>query len=66
MPCFYVGDSEVDAATARAAMGVPFALFTEGYRKTAVGELCHSFAFDRFRDLAGRLAELAVPVSPRV
>lgn len=43
-----------------------FALFTEGYRKTAVGELYHSFAFDRFRDLAGRLAELAVPVSPRV
>ena len=64
-PLLYVGDSEVDAATARAA-GVAFALFTEGYRKTAVGELYHSFAFDRFRDLAGHLAELAVPVSPRV
>src|SRR3546814_9349084 len=34
----YVGDSEVDAATA-AAVGVPFLLFTEGYRKTPVEAL---------------------------
>ena len=31
-PCLFVGDSEVDAATARAAP-VPFILFTQGYLK---------------------------------
>lgn len=31
----YVGDSETDAATAQAS-GVPFLLFTEGYRKSPV------------------------------
>src|SRR3546814_6847120 len=46
----YVGDSEVDAATA-AAVGVPFLLFTEGYRKTPVEALPHRARFDRFLDL---------------
>lgn len=46
----YVGDSEVDAATAQAA-GVPFALFTEGYRKSAVEELPHDHAFSDFEAL---------------
>ncbi len=32
-PATYVGDHEVDVATARAA-GVPFVLYTEGYRTT--------------------------------
>ena len=41
----YVGDSETDAATAQAA-GVPFALFTGGYRQTPVEALPHDFAFD--------------------
>jgi phosphoglycolate phosphatase len=40
----YVGDSEVDAETATRA-GVPFALFTEGYRKTPVEDLPHMLAF---------------------
>jgi|28_taG_2_1085356.scaffolds.fasta_scaffold00013_130 phosphoglycolate phosphatase len=52
----FVGDSEVDAATAEAAK-VPFALFTEGYRKTAVHELRHSVRFDRFGELADIVAQ---------
>ncbi len=45
----YVGDSEVDAETAQRA-AIPFALFTEGYRKTPVAELPHVFRFSEFRD----------------
>ena len=48
--CLYVGDSEVDAETARRA-GMPFALFTEGYRKTPVADLPHDLAFDDFDQL---------------
>ncbi len=40
----FVGDSEVDAETARAA-GLPFLLFTEGYRKSPVAAIPHSAAF---------------------
>ncbi|WP_101067207.1 phosphoglycolate phosphatase [Roseovarius salinarum] len=47
----FVGDSEIDAETAARA-GVPFALFTEGYRKRPVAELPHSFAFSDFAELA--------------
>ncbi|MGF1631192.1 MAG: phosphoglycolate phosphatase [Kiloniellaceae bacterium] len=54
----YVGDSEVDAATAQAA-GVPFLLFTEGYRKTPVAALPHRASFARFARLPGLLTELA-------
>lgn len=43
----YVGDSDVDAATAQ-ALGVPFFLFTEGYRKVPVAELPHDCAFSDF------------------
>jgi phosphoglycolate phosphatase len=50
----YIGDSEVDAATAKAAK-VPFGLFTEGYRKTAVALIPHSFSFSDFNDLAALL-----------
>lgn len=56
----YVGDSEVDAATAVAAR-VPFALFTRGYRKTAVAEIAHQRAFDDFRDLPA-IAKALLPV----
>lgn len=48
----YVGDSEVDAETAVNA-AAPFALFTEGYRKTPVAELPHSVAFSDFAMLPG-------------
>lgn len=53
----YVGDSEVDAATAMAAR-VPFALFTQGYRKTPVADIAHQRAFDHFRDLPDIAAAL--------
>lgn len=46
----YVGDGEVDAATAQAAE-VTFALFTEGYRQSAVEDLPHDFAFGDYRNL---------------
>jgi phosphoglycolate phosphatase len=48
----YVGDSGVDAETARAA-GVPFLLFTEGYRKEPVAALPHAAAFGRWDNLPG-------------
>ncbi|HRO14797.1 MAG TPA: phosphoglycolate phosphatase [Paracoccus sp. (in: a-proteobacteria)] len=49
-PVLYVGDSEVDAECARAA-AIPFALFTEGYRRTPVEDLPHAAAFDDFARL---------------
>lgn len=54
--CLYVGDSEVDAETAMRA-GIPFALYTEGYRKTPVAELPHRFAFGDFSRLPALAAE---------
>lgn len=41
----FIGDSEVDAATAQAA-GVPLALFTGGYRTAAVEALGAKLVFD--------------------
>ncbi|MCH2096093.1 MAG: HAD-IA family hydrolase [Rhodobacteraceae bacterium] len=49
-PCLYVGDSEVDAQTARRA-DVPFILFTQGYRKSPVDDIPHTVALDDFRRL---------------
>lgn len=49
-PVVYVGDSETDAATAAAA-GVPFILYTIGYRHGPVSGMPHEAAFDDFRDL---------------
>ena len=43
----YVGDSEVDAETAERA-GIPFAIYTEGYRKTPLEALPHAHAFDHW------------------
>lgn len=48
----YVGDSEVDAETAANA-AAPFALYTEGYRKSPVSALPHSVAFSDFAMLPG-------------
>lgn len=53
----YVGDSEVDAATA-AACALPFALFTEGYRQTPVADLPHAAAFADFSALPEIVARL--------
>lgn len=54
----YVGDSEVDAATAAAA-GVPFLLFTEGYRKSPVAEIAHHGALSHFSELPDLLGGLS-------
>jgi len=56
-PALYIGDSEVDAATAQAA-ALPFLLFTEGYRATPVEDLPHARAFDRFAALPALVADL--------
>jgi len=51
-PRLFVGDSEIDAGASEAA-GVPFVLFTEGYRKSPVGDLAHAAAFADFAELPG-------------
>ena len=55
----YVGDSEVDAETAQRAKQ-PFALFTEGYRKSPVATIPHD---QRFSDFS-QLVEIAGVLSP--
>ncbi|MEY4698547.1 MAG: phosphoglycolate phosphatase [Pseudomonadota bacterium] len=56
-PVLFVGDSEVDCATAEAA-GVPFVLFTGGYRTTPVEGLPHLAAFDRWEEFPALIAGL--------
>jgi phosphoglycolate phosphatase len=53
----YVGDSEVDAETAQAA-GVPFLLFTEGYRKAPIAALPHTATFSHFSELPALVARV--------
>ncbi len=53
----FVGDSEVDAETADRA-GLPFALYTQGYRRTPVEDLPHAARFDDFAALPGIVADL--------
>ena len=48
--CIYVGDSEVDAETAKRA-DVQFLLFSEGYRKTPVEQIPHTYQFSSFDEL---------------
>lgn len=57
-PAIYVGDSEVDAETAHRA-GLPFLIYTEGYRKTPVADLPHTAAFTHFAELPALVARLA-------
>ncbi|MDQ2089613.1 phosphoglycolate phosphatase [Marimonas arenosa] len=52
----YVGDSEIDAATAHSA-GIDFALFTEGYRKVPIEQLPHRAKFADFAALPGIAAD---------
>ena len=52
----FVGDSEVDTETARAA-GVDFALFTKGYRKAPIETLPHVLAFDHHAKLGDFIRE---------
>jgi phosphoglycolate phosphatase len=55
-PALFVGDSEIDAETARRA-GVPFALYSKGYRKTPVSEIPKNWVFDDFDALENIVAE---------
>lgn len=54
----FIGDSEVDAETSRSA-GVPFALFTKGYRKAAPESLNAKLIFDDHAALPRLIAHLA-------
>ena len=62
-PVVYVGDSETDAATAAAA-GVPFLLFTEGYRRAPVESLPHAARFSDYAALPGLVAEVLGAAEP--
>ncbi|MFA3920729.1 phosphoglycolate phosphatase [Ruegeria hyattellae] len=63
-PRFYVGDSEVDAETARRA-AVPFALFTEGYRKSPVSALPHHLAYANSGNLPDLMEDALSGISAR-
>jgi len=54
----FVGDSEVDADTASAA-GLPFLLYTEGYRKSPVARIAHTRAFGDWTMLPSLVSALA-------
>ncbi len=58
-PGLYVGDSEVDAATAVAA-GCPFLLFSEGYLRVPREEIAVTAEFATFADLAALVAGMTV------
>ena len=49
-PKIYVGDSEVDAKTARNAK-IPFILFSQGYRKSSISEIKPDFWFSDYANL---------------
>jgi phosphoglycolate phosphatase len=55
--CIYVGDSDVDAETAKRA-GQVFVLYTEGIRTTPIEEIPHSVAFNDFGMLPGIVRKL--------
>jgi phosphoglycolate phosphatase len=57
-PSLYVGDSETDADTARSA-GIPFALFSGGYRKGPVEKIHHDWLFGHFDELPVIVTALA-------
>lgn len=53
----YVGDSEVDAETAERA-GVPFVLFTSGYRHSPVADIPHAENFGKFEELPQLVSQM--------
>ncbi|QHQ34292.1 HAD-IA family hydrolase [Algicella marina] len=56
-PILFIGDSEVDRATADNA-GVPFLLYEGGYRKASVAALAPDASFSHYDILPGLVAEL--------
>lgn len=57
-PAVFVGDSDVDAQTAARA-GVPFLLYTEGYRKSKIADLPHAAAFSDYAAAAALFEGIA-------
>lgn len=57
-PEIYVGDSDVDAQTGQ-ALGVPFLLFTQGYRRSPVEALPHTGAFDHWAQVPDLVSQLS-------
>ena len=55
--CIYVGDSDIDSETARAA-SQPFLLFTEGIRTLPIDQIPHVAAFSDFRGLPEIISQL--------
>lgn len=53
-PAWLIGDTAIDSQTAANA-GLPFALFTQGYRHSPIAEIPHHAAFDAFTDLPALL-----------
>ena len=67
-PRLFVGDSEVDAETAHRA-GIPFLLFTEGYRKSPVADLPHKISYSdsaKLPDCVRQVIGTASEVSPKL
>lgn len=56
-PAIMIGDSEIDAATARAA-DVPFVLHVPGYREASVEDLAPDACLEDYRDLPGIVTRL--------
>ncbi len=54
----YVGDSEVDDATAKAA-GFPFLFFTEGYCEADIGDLTFAAKFSHYDELTPLIRKIA-------
>ncbi len=54
-PSIYVGDSEIDSETASNA-GIPFFLFSKGYRKTPVNDMNYEVSFENYMDLPGYIS----------
>ena len=57
-PVFYVGDSDIDAETAEAA-GIPFVIYTKGYRRKDINELTHAATFSEFAELPMLISRMA-------
>jgi phosphoglycolate phosphatase len=53
----YIGDSEVDAATAAAAK-IPFALYADGYRKTPIADIAADAVFTNHAELPAIIDQL--------
>lgn len=59
----YVGDSEVDSATAVEA-NIPFLLFSEGYRKSPIEMIPHNQVFADFHALPALLLDINLISTP--